>query len=226
MHRIKFKNKSNTDFANLFVHDIGEKSKPKERVIVYDNIPGRSGSLIEHTGIYETYERTIVLVDVDGNHDLRNWLIGSGNLEISTEPDGYYKASVTEEFRYQIVKGIPSKYIEIPFTVQPFFYLNAGIFPKKVTSESTFLNHYGIPARPLIKVIGNGNLKFYHNNKLVTINNVAEYVFIDSELFICYDSIKSKAKDMIGDYPIFTDKINALKPVNCTLEVTPRWCRI
>lgn len=226
MHKLKFKNKSTVDYANLLIHDIGIKIKPKERIIEHDDIPGRSGTLIEHTGIYEAYERKIILCDKDGIHDLENWFTGSGNLELSTEPDGFYKASVIDFYENQTVRGVNAKFIEIPFLIQPFFYLNQGQFPRKVNGESTFYNSYNVPALPTIKVIGNGDLEFYFNNKLIKIKNVTNYAIIDSDLLNCYDANTLKGKDMTGNYPVFSEKINSFKTVNCELEVTPRWCTL
>ena len=226
MDKIKFKGKSNMDYSNLFIHDIGLKKKPEERVILHDNIPGSSGTKVEHTGVFNAYERIIVLYDRYGENDLRDWLTGSGKLELSTEPRGFYKASIIEEYAYQTIKGTSVKYIEVPFLIQPFFYLKRGQFSNLVEYEGKFLNNYSVPAKPLIKILGTGNLQFYFNNDLITVNNVRDFVMIDSETFQVYDNERLRGKDMIGNFPVLSEKENVFRTVNCKLEVTPRWCSI
>lgn len=226
MDKIKFKSRSSSDYDNLYIHNLGAKQKPIERVILHENVPGVSGTLVEHTGLFEAYERTITLVDRYGQHNLRDWLTGSGNLEISTEPGGFYKASIINAFEYAKIQGTDVKLLEVTFLIQPFFYLTQGQFPCEIKSEGTLINYYSVPAYPLIKVIGSGNLEFYFNNKKTTINNVEDFVLIDCDLFACYDNFGPKGKDMIGEFPILKEKINSFKTTNCTLEITPRWCEI
>ncbi|WP_100065110.1 hypothetical protein [Miniphocaeibacter massiliensis] len=227
MDKIEFKGKSNMDFRNLYVSDIGEKVKPQEEVIIYDNIPGRSDTPIERTGKYNGYTRTITLYDKDGNVNFDDWLTGEGNLKISREPGGFYKASVYDDYKIVQVRGLNTRYIEVPFKIQPFFRLDVGENAIVLEENSlTLYNEYSIPAKPLIKLKGEGNLSFWIGNNYIQVYDVIDHAFIDSELGVCYSEYDKKEKKIEGLFPVLKKGENTIKRINCNIEIKPRWCRL
>lgn len=228
MHKIEFKEISNNNFKNLFVHDVGIKKRPKERVIIHDNIQGRNGVLIEHTGVYEAYDRNIQIWDKDGVHYLENWLSGYGKLRLSTEPHGYYKAHCIDDIEIIATEAGVGKLYNVNFLVQPFFFLDVGDSFIYIKSNETLRlnNSYKLKARPLIEVIGNGDLEFWFNEEKIKLNDVYNKCIIDSEIMETYDNERYKAIKMYGEYPILSAGINTIKPINCDIKIKPRWCRL
>lgn len=224
MKVMQFNNKTNRNFFNLFVHDSGERQFANQR-INFHQIEGRDGELVETTEVYDSYERNVVLFSkTKEKYQLGSWLRGSGKLSFSDEDGGYYKATVKEinTKKSSVKKGW---WYEVTFHIQPFFWLKSGELYQKFTENTLIHNIYGIPTKPLIKLIGNGTVKISINDQEMKVNNVTKEVYIDVDKMICYDKDGlNKGKDMIGEYVQIGTEDNMIKLTNCIAEIQMRWC--
>jgi phage-related protein len=103
--------------------------------------------------------------------------------------------------------------------------MSSGLKPIELIN-SAILNNFGsYESKPLIKIYGSGNITISIGGKSFTVNNVADYVVVDSEIKECYKDSTNKGRDMIGDYPILPigpSNISWTGAVN-KIEITPRW---
>ena len=65
---IYFKNASSDDLS-LVVKNHGRRQSAKEKIEIID-IPGRNGSYVEHTGIYESYQRPMTMYLMDLSREI------------------------------------------------------------------------------------------------------------------------------------------------------------
>ena len=63
---------------------------------------------------------------------------------------------------------------------------------EKITN-STFENQGDVNSKMKIKIFGSGNLQFNFNGKSYQVNNVTNYVTIDSERMECMEFLKHNA---------------------------------
>ena len=68
-----------------------------------------------------------------------------------------------------------------------------------------------VPGECNIKIYGNGNIQLTINSDTVQINNVNEYVELDSKFLLCLNKDKtSKSRDMIGHFPLLIRGFNTV----------------
>lgn len=157
--------------------------------------------------------------------DINLWLedIDSNDLIIYLRPNKKYVVkSINKDIlnikNYNIVE------INIEFTCEPFMYeLNEKYV--ELTKNECIHNCGSVKCEPNIKIYGNGNIQLTVNNETVQINNVNEYVELDSKLLLCLNKDKtSKSRDMIGHFPLLakgSNNINWIGNVS-KVEVLPR----
>lgn len=118
------------------------------------------------------------------------------------------------------------RHFSVTFTCTGLKYMASGLKPIEVISSGITLNNFGsYEAKPLVKIYGTGNISVSIGNKNFIINNVVDYVNVDSEIKECYKDDINKGKDMTGDWPVFSIGKNTITWTgNVTkLEITPRW---
>lgn len=94
-----------------------------------------------------------------------------------------------------------------------------------VKNNSNIFYKGTVEGEPNIKIYGSGNIQLTINNETVQINNVNEYVELDSKLLLCLNSDKtSKSRDMIGHFPLLTKGINNISWTGnvSKVEILPR----
>lgn len=113
---------------------------------------------------------------------------------------------------------------DIEFICEPFKY---DINESHITliNNSNIYYQGTVPGECNIKIHASGNIQLTINNETVQINNVNEYVELDSKLFLCLNYDKtSKSIDMIGHFPLLTRGSNEISWTgNVTkVEILPR----
>lgn len=70
-----------------------------ERRIESITVAGRNGSLHTDEGVYESYDRTMecALIKRARLDEITAWLVGSGEMTFSTEPDKVYRVTIANK---------------------------------------------------------------------------------------------------------------------------------
>ena len=158
------------------------------------------------TGEYDPIELPITFKDrkwrsiIDFQHDIIDWLtnIQDNKLMFSFSSDKYYlvKNVVVGE-----ITRNHNKYntIDVTFTLEPFKYQLESVITLTKTSDIYYQGN--VEGECNIKIYGSGNIQLTINNETIQINNVDEYVELDSKFLLCLNSDKtSKSRDMIGHF--------------------------
>ena len=191
-----------SDFYDLLVTK-GDTYVPSVAEYEKISVLGRNGSLIRDKGTYQDREITLTTLLLINPYevydkDFISWLTDTDtdkeNKLFYEYYDKYYlvkKVDVTET-KYSDV-GI--EYV-IKFLCEPFLYGK----DKKFILNATETN---------IRIYGSGNIQLEIDDMLVTIENVDEFVDLDSRLMMCTDKLgANKSIDMIGDFPTLTKARN------------------
>ena len=220
---INFNNNNSLNDFDLVIVDMENIPIPNE-VIEYDN-----GYTIR-TGEYEPIEIPIIFRSknaksiIDNKINIIDWLtsIDDNKLIFSFMSDKYY---IVKNITIENIVRNYNRYntIETVFLLEPFKYeIESPIY----LSNSTNLYYQGTaPGECNIKIYGNGNIQLTINDDTVQINNVNQYVELDSKFLLCLNLDKtSKTKDMIGNFPILDKGKNKISWTGnvSKVEILPR----
>ena len=198
-----FNNKSNLDM-NLYITDYPEIDLNN---VVYEeqSIEGRNGSLYIDLDYYKDRHLTFSF-DLKGKnlddklYTIKNWLhkIKDNRLLFNNDKCYMVKKVLLNSFK-QI--NVHLAELEIEFIVDPFLYDPEEITITSTTKNFSIYNNGTQEAETLIKIYGSGNIQIDNNGETIQVNNVSNYVLLDSKFQECVDSTeKSKDWDTIGNY--------------------------
>lgn len=199
------------------------------RILEYQKIPAR-GIVSYDTGAYEditlTFKCAIVGKDViEQTMLLNNWLDGDGILRLDYLEGFYFKVrDVTfDGTKIDCVTGE----FEVSFVCDPFKYYDVGRDVIEINKQDSIISpEFFYESEPIIKVFGNGDGKLIIDNNTLNINNLDEYIYVDSYAKNAYKDGSSNLNNHIeGYFPIFR---NRKTNVNFTggiekLEIIPNW---
>jgi len=203
-----------------------------ERRVTYFEVPGRDSTLKLDEGTYEditiTVECSIKGDNIVEQLDvIKAWLYSSGesSLIFSFQQDKKYMAQVVNSIDFKQVFKVISQFV-IVFNCRPFKYAvdNAPItIPSG--SGTTILNPGSIASRPVIKVYGSGDVDLYINSNVIRLNDIDDYVVIDSELMDCYKDTLLKNNQMNGGFPVLKPGDNDISWTGnvAKIEIIPNW---
>ena len=200
-----------------------------KKKVEYINVPGRDGSLTKFLGyddrtikipfnFYESYnmpERVRKITSI---------LLSAKTITFTDDLEIFYKVKNIEiEDVERKLKRFAS--FNISCILEPFDYLVDGTYKFEILNSKSILNYGTYESRPIIKVYGQGNIQVSINTHTFQVNNVDEYVIIDSELMRCYKDTVNKGNDMIGLFPVIDVGENQITlSSNITkVEITPNW---
>lgn len=185
----------------------------------YEEVPveGRSGSLIINKNTYPdkkiTFTFTILSQQIDIDFEkVYEWLteIEDNRLVFGGRSDRCYKVkkvifgNIQKEFR-------TIGEFDVTFLCEPFTQdLNKTVH--EITTSGFKINYDGnAPGDSLIKIYGSGNIQLTINGETMQINNVNDYVEIDSNLLQVRNQDKtSKDDDSLGDFILLEKGINTI----------------
>lgn len=229
----KFKDKKSTDLG-LGIVQLPDRIKPEE-IINTIEIPGRSGSLHTETQTYKSYTISIVcylnfLAKTPKNIDnIIHWLNGSGELIISQEIDKIYDARIVNTIPFSNILGVFPEFL-VNFEVQPFKRSKNSKNDIITINKKTIINNKGnIYSLPKITIWGSGNVDLLVNNQVFRINNIDEYVTIDSKYQEVYKGNLNKNNTYNSfSFPIFQIGKNEISFIGNVrkLEIEPNWAWI
>ncbi|WP_271814489.1 phage tail protein [Clostridium beijerinckii] len=155
-----------------------------------------------------------------------NWLLNSiGNYLIySLDEFTAYKVKQVQIDNTTTTSRI-LRHFSVTFTCTGLKYMANGLKPIELANGATINNFGSYESKPLVKIYGSGNITFSIGGKSFTINNVVDYVVVDSEIKECYKDSTNKGRDMAGDWPVLPIGLNTISWTgNITkVEITPRW---
>lgn len=205
-----------SDFYDLLVTK-GDTYVPSVAEYEKISVLGRNGSLIRDKGTYQDREITLTTLLLINPYevydkDFISWLT-------DTDTDKENKLFYEYYDRYYLVKKVDiteTKYSDvgieyvIKFLCEPFLYGKDKKFILNATDkEKTLLYDGNAPADTNIRIYGTGNIQLSIDDMLVTVENVDEFVDLDSKLMMCTDKLgANKSIDMIGDFPTLTKARN------------------
>lgn len=198
-----FNNNSNLDM-NLYITDYPEIALNNE-VYEEQEIEGRNGSLYIDLGYYKDRKLDFSF-DLRGNdlieqlYEIKKWLynINDNRLRFNNNKCYLVKKVILTSFK-QVAVNLAE--VEISFICDPFLY---EFEETTVTSTNKTFNIYNTgsyAADTIIKIYGTGNIQISCNGETMQIDNVSNYVLLDSKCQECVDSTgQSKDWNTIGNY--------------------------
>lgn len=184
----------------------------------YEEIPveGRNGTLFINKGTYPNkvvpFVFTILSEEIEVDFDkVYEWLTEiEDNRFVFGRIDRCYIVKkviwgdLQKEFR-----SIGE--FSVDFVFEPFMRDIEKIEYTITTSGFKFEYFGNAPAEPLIKVYGSGNIQITINGETMQINNLVDYVEIDSKLMQARNlDLTSKDDDTQGDFALFTKGENTI----------------
>ena len=205
-------------------------------VIENIDVEGRNGSLTIRHGNYldRIIPFKITLIReinepiesfIDRADMVLNWLELEDNNELITylRPNKKYIVKAINKGEIEIENSRLIN-IEGEFICEPFIYelTEASV----VLTQASNLYYQGfMPGECNIKIYGSGNIQLTINGDTVQINNINQYVELDSKFLLCLNKDKtSKTKDMIGNFPLLTRGKNEISWTGniSKIEILPR----
>ena len=203
------------------------------------SVPGRNGDLIIDNGRYKNIQIKYTLSILrQGNitfedlaDKIKDWLLVDNGYDVlwdSYDPRYYRIATVTSGFTLsKELKDVGE--FGITFNCKPMRYAYDGQGKISLPSSGgSIYNPYSYNSAPYMKIYGSGNISVHINNQTVNIDNVDEYIEIDSETMLAHKGLISKNNDMSGDFPVFVPGENAIEFTGTVTgaDIVPRWCRL
>lgn len=195
MGSVVYNGKSSLDFHIHVEHP--PKYRIPEKDIELIRIPGRSGDLVKD---YGTYKNVLREYDISiASHEIpfsvladriSMWLHSSvhgyARLEDSYEPKYFRQAFYQEETEVENILAHGGR-ATIAFVCKPQRYLKIGEHPQEFTATDNvgLRNPTNMPAKPLIRVYGAGQLGVGDCTLTITAHNNA-YIDIDCDMQDCF----------------------------------------
>ena len=203
--------------------------RPEERVnhIV---IPGRSGELTETEGtdIYNSYIQTVPIAVDSLAHvkDIEWWLRGDGYVTFCNESNRKQRARVINAVTFQKHSKNSSWYeAEVQFYCDPLKEALTESSIEITSSGGTITNPGDVESRPLITIIGSGDITIRINDHALVLEGVESGWKVDSDLEWVIDGTTPLSGVCSGDFPRIRTGESAVQWTgNVTkLIILPRW---
>lgn len=164
IYDFSWKGESAHDVYGVEVLEIGS-TVIAERRDTATAVPGRSGLVHSQDGAVEEVERTITiyLPYEQGRYcapmaEIRKWLKGWGRLTLSTIPERYMLAHITDQISLDpIIEGFADRKGRVIFRCDPWLY-HADAPPVTLTENAVLANPGTAPAAPIITINATGDM--------------------------------------------------------------------
>lgn len=198
-----FNNNSNLDM-NLYITDYPTIELNNE---VYDtqDIEGHNGSVYIDLDYYK--DRTLEFsFDLrctnitEKLYEVKEWLLNVNDNRLVFNNDKCYMVKKVLLNSFKQV-NIHLAELEVSFIVEPFLYSLEETSYTFTTKNFSIYNNGTQEADTIIKIYGTGNIQISNNGETMQIDNVSNYVLLDSKNMECINSNgASKDWDTIGNY--------------------------
>ena len=227
---ITFKGVSSATIG-ITVTELPEIILPEERV-TFTDIPGRSGAITQTEGadVYNDITLAVTCFCPDPTPAavlaIAGYFKGAGHLVLPNRPGGYYEARVINQIEFsKILRGSAPRIFVVNFRCKPLFHLDSGETEVTVESGDFLQNPSGIQARPLITIVGSGDITLLVGTQIIELNDIVNAITIDSELEEAYYNNTLKNGQMTGEFPVLGSGNTAVSWTGnvSSVSVMPRW---
>lgn len=230
-----FLGKKSSDYHLRVLNDISF-TKPKKDIWT-ETVGGLDGSVLFSNDRYEDVEQTIpCTLDLpkyknieQASTDLSNWLHsgkGWSNWTWSGDKEHVYQAVYFEEMDIQHVTHTFGRCL-VKFKMKPFKYQKSGLAGMTLINNQIIWNTGTRPSKPLIDIIGDGDIKVYFGGVELALKNIDRRITIDCLHQTAIGPTYQPAYDKLVDYsfPTINTGKNIIRYTGNvkTLQVTPRW---
>ena len=188
-------------------------------------VEGRSGNLIINKGTYPdkkipfTFTILSPKIEIDFER-VYEWLteIEDNRLIFGREDRCYTVKKVIFGDIQKEFRTIGE--FDVTFLCEPFIQ-DLSKTVHEITSSGFKINYNGnAPGDTLIKIYGSGNIQLTINGETMQINNVTDYVEIDSDLLQVRNLDKtSKDDDTLGDFVLLEKGINTISYTGTVIKI-------
>ena len=199
-----------------------------ERRIESITVAGRNGSLHTDEGVYESYDRTMecALIKRARLDEITAWLVGSGEMTFSTEPDKVYRVTIANKISIAQMMRVFQKF-QVILDTQPFKYsVNAAGDALELTAPTTIRNSGTVYSEPIITVYGSGDITLTINGADFPLYGVQESITIDSEMMEVFKgNTNQNGKYGGAEFPRFEVGKNEIRWTGnvSKIKIQPRW---
>ena len=199
-----------------------------ERRIESITVAGRNGSLHTDEGVYESYDRTMecALIKRAKLDEITAWLVGSGGMTFSTEPDKVYRVTIANKISIAQMMRVFQKF-QVVMDTQPFKYsVNAAGDALELTAPTTIRNSGTVYSEPIITVYGSGDITLTVNGADFPLYGVQESITIDSEMMEVFKEDTNQNGKYGGvEFPRFEVGKNEISWTGnvSKIKIQPRW---
>ena len=213
----------------VYVNGTYTYSSP-ERSIERIVVPGRSGTLTIDNQRFENIEvsyAAFIVRDFPTNIEgLRNYIgksAGYRRLEETYHPDEYRMARFVSGLQVEATPLLREGRFTMVFDCMPQRFLKSGELVTEFTSNGNIYNPTTRPAKPLLRVWGNGQLGI--GSATLTISNTTNYTDIDCETMDAYYGATNRNSNISGTFPTLNPGQSGitLGAGITKLQITPRW---
>lgn len=192
MSYIEFNGKRSTEFGLKVTADVSFQS-PEKRIefIEIDGVDGEYA--IDKQSLKNTTKSfPCVLTPVQGQtienqiSAISNWLKtakGWQSLIFGGEPDFIYTAMSHQSYPIDRMFANYGKAV-LTFTIKPTKLLTSGVFEEKMKNGQTLYNDGSLPAKPLITIVGTGNISVRIGESVMNLRGVDKGIIIDCKSMV------------------------------------------
>jgi len=184
-----YKGIKSKDMHLRVLNDISFASPKRDVNII--QVPGRDGDIIMDNGRFESVIRSIPCrleaptgTDVEELiNKINNWLINDAGFHPFTwenDPDFRYLARVEGDVVSQRILSHYGKAV-IDFRIHPIKCLESSLTEKEITHGTNLENPFSIPAKPLIRIIGTGDITITIGGRQLILQGIEGGCIVDSE---------------------------------------------
>lgn len=229
-----FDGKISLDYG-VKISDSGATWGGAERDIKTQSVPGRNGDLIYDNGRYKNCSIKYACYMVDGFPDnyeaFRGWLLAHQTayyrLEDTYRPEEYRMARVSGDLDAKLYGFPDSAEFNVSFDCKPQRFLKSGERTYTFTAAGEIRNNTLFPAKPLVRIYGNGTTGI--GSKTIEVSgNSYPYVEVDCETMDAFygaNNCNSMISLTSGDFPELVPGDNGItlgKGIT-KIELIPRW---
>lgn len=235
MNSVTF-NGTNLNTFGVLISGVETYGAPN-RIVRFEDVKGRNGSVIIDEGSYAnaemTYHAMIHENFAENIESLRNFLLnvkGYARLEDTYHPDVFYKACYSDAVE-PTVKGYGNTNgeFDIVFNRKPQRFLKSGETTIELTASGIITNPTAFESLPLIRVYGTGTIVI--NSTQVVITSPTSYTDLDCEVQDAYygsQNLNSYITITPYAFPYFVGGANTISFDSgiTRVLVTPRWWKL
>lgn len=201
------------------------RAKERSETII---IPGKNGVMHERDGSFENYtmEASLFISDESFIEKICDVFQGFGELILSTDISKKYKVYIKNQVDINFVSR-RFRNILLQFDTYPFKFSSNEVNDFIESSSAfTVYNPSSLDSEPIIKIFGSGNVTLIINDRSFEIENISEYITINSEILEIYKNNENQnGKYMSLEFPKFTPGENNISWSGRVqkIEIEPKW---